>query len=226
MPPGPIRIFLLDNERLTRSLLEHALADEPGFVVVATAADAPEAHALLHETIQPVDVAIVDLALPGDAAIDLMPAFHARFPQCRIVALDPAPSRGRRSALAVSSGAAVSLTVEAGLPDLIDAVRKAHHGESLIAPNELHVLLRDATRWRASAEQARALFKKLTPREIDILRELATGRSDKEIAEGLHIKLKTVGTHVTHLLGKLDVDSRLQAVLLAIRHDFVDIGRD
>jgi DNA-binding NarL/FixJ family response regulator len=226
MPSGPIRLLLLDDRRLVCALLERVLGSEPGLTVVTACADATAARAFLRQARDPIDVAIVNLALPGDSAIELLPEFHARFPHCRVVGLDPAPGHGRRRALAISSGASVALTTDADLSDLIQAVRKAHNGESLIAPNELHVLLRDATRWRASELRTRAMLARLTARETEILQELATGRSDKEIAQGLRIKNKTVATHVANVLDNLEVASRLQAALLAIRYDFVDVEQD
>jgi DNA-binding NarL/FixJ family response regulator len=226
MPSGPIRLFLLDDRRLVRALLERILASEPGFTVVATSADAHEARAFLRHARDPIDVAVVNLALPDDSAIELLPELHARFPKCRIVALDPPPGQSRRRAFAIASGASVALSIDAGLPELLEAIRKAHKGESMIAPNDLHVLLREAMRWRADEEKARTKLARLTPREVEILQELAIGRSDKEIAQNLRVKAKTVATHVANVLDKLEVASRLQAALLAIRYDFVEIGRD
>jgi len=226
MPPGPIRLFLLDNEQLVCSLLEHVFANEADFVVVATARDADHARMLPRHAAEPIDVAIVDLALPGDSAIELLAEFHARFPHCRIVALDPPGDQGRRRALAISSGASIALSTDASLADLLQAVRGAYYRESLIAPNDLHLLLRDAAKWRASGEKARGMLDRLTPREIEILQALARGGSDKEIALDLQVKGKTVATHVANVLDKLEVSSRLQAALLAIRYEFVPFGRD
>ena len=96
----------------------------------------------------------------------------------------------------------------------------------MMAPNDLHIVLRDATRWRTAEERARVRLERLTPREVEILRALARGCSDKEIAHDLEVKGKTVATHVANVLDKLEVSSRLQAALLAIRYGFVDITRD
>jgi DNA-binding NarL/FixJ family response regulator len=207
-----------------RALLERVLGDEPGLTVVAVCADATEARAFLRQARDPIDVAIVNLSLPGGSAIELLPEFHVRFPHCRIVGLDPAPGDKRRRAFAIATGASVALSTSAGLPELLTAIRKAHNGESMIAPNEFHALVRDATRWRAADTKARAMLARLTEREAEVLQELAIGRSDKEIALDLRIKDKTVASHVAKVLDKLEVASRLQAALFAIRYEFVEDG--
>jgi DNA-binding NarL/FixJ family response regulator len=224
MPSGTIRLFLLDDRRLVRALLERVLRGEPGLTVVEACAGATEARAFLRQAREPIDVAIVNLALPGGSAIEMLPEFHVRFPQCRIVALDPAPGDKRRRAFAIASGASVALSIDAGLPELLVAIRKAHNGESMIAPTEFHALVRDATRWRAADAKARAMLARLTEREGEVLRELAIGRADKEISLDLQIKPKTVATHVAKVLEKLEVASRLQAALLAIQYEFVESG--
>jgi two-component system nitrate/nitrite response regulator NarL len=226
MPPDSIRLFVIDSQRLMRTLLEHALAAEPDFAVIATASDAREAQAVLMQLAERVDIAILHLGLPGDTAIHFLPEIHVRFPECRVVALDSAPSDDRRRALAISSGAIVVLSIDASFADLVGLVRRAHRGDSMMAANDLHVVLRDATRWRTAEERARVRFERLTPREAEILQALVRGCSDKEIAHDLGVKGKTVATHVANVLDKLDVASRLQAALLAIRYGFVDITRD
>jgi len=226
MPPDPVRLFVIDRQRLMRSLLARALGDEPGFTVAAAAGDASEAQAALRQLSEPVDVAIVHLGQPDDATIQFLPEIHVRCPQCRIIALDPAQGNHRNRALAVSAGASVVLSIDASLADLIEAIRSAHRGEAMMTPQELHIVLRDATKWRTAEERARSKLARLTAREAEVLHALGRGCSDKEIAQDLQVKGKTVATHVANVLDKLEVASRLQAALLAIRYGFVDITRD
>jgi DNA-binding NarL/FixJ family response regulator len=126
--------------------------------------------------------------------------------------------------LAVAAGAAGVLSRHASFEETLAVVRRAGRGEALIEPDELHGLLRASARFRAMEESARAKFERLTARELDVLRALARGSSDKEIAAELRIKNKTVASHVANVLDKLAVSSRLQAVLLALQFDVVELG--
>jgi len=197
MRPGPIRLFLLEHRRLLQSLIEIALCHEQSIQLAGCASCVDEARALLDRLDAPIDVAIVDLSLPGDAAIAFLPELHAQWPAC---------SR------------------HASFDETLAMIRRAGKGAALIEPNDLNELLRAAARFRAVEESARAKFDRLTAREMDVLRALARGCSDKEIAAELQIKNKTVATHVASVLDKLVVSSRLQAVLLALQFDVVELG--
>ena len=223
MRPGPIRLFLLEHRRLLQSLIEIALCHEQSIQLAGCASCVDEARALLDRLDAPIDVAIVDLSLPGDAAIAFLPELHAQWPACRILVLEPIESF-RRRALAVASGAAGVLSRHASFDETLAMIRRAGKGAALIEPNDLNELLRAAARFRAVEESARAKFDRLTAREMDVLRALARGCSDKEIAAELQIKNKTVATHVASVLDKLVVSSRLQAVLLALQFDVVELG--
>lgn len=224
MPPGPIRLFLIEHRNLLRSLFELALEQEPGFELAASADSIPSARALLTRIDRPIDVALIDLSLPTNAAIDFLPELHACCPRCRILVIEPADSPYRR-ALAVASGAAGAVTRHHAFPDIALTIRRAAAGEPLLSGDELHELLRNAARRRVEDDAARAKISRLTPRELDVLQALASGLSDKEIAADLRIKTKTVATHVANVLDKLEVSSRLQAALTAIRFDIVESRR-
>lgn len=223
MPPGSCRLFLLEHRRLVRSLFEIALQHEPDIHLIGAAEGVDDARAQLAPLVDGVDVAIVDLLLPGDAAVSFLPELHAAWPTCRILVLEPVESF-RRRALAVASGAAGVLSRNATFPETVAMIRRAHAGEALIEPRDLHGLLRSAAQFRAVEEGAHAKFARLTARELEVLRALARGRSDKEIAAELNIKAKTVATHVANVLEKLHVASRLQAVLQAIEFGAIELG--
>lgn len=92
-----------------------------------------------------------------------------------------------------------------------------------MAPQEMVNLLRIATQQHAAAREAEGIAARLTPRELDVLRALARGASDKEIAQELVVSTETVRTHMVNILGKLGASSRLQALVLAIRYGLVQV---
>ncbi len=107
--------------------------------------------------------------------------------------------------------------------DLVAAVRRLAAGEQLLSQEEVIGALRYLTRVRESHREAQLASGRLTPREREVLQALAQGSSDKEIARQLHVGEGTVHTHVTNILSKLEVSSRLQALVFAVRHGVVAI---
>jgi DNA-binding NarL/FixJ family response regulator len=107
--------------------------------------------------------------------------------------------------------------------DLVEAVRRLAAGEQLLSQEEVIEALRFIGRERESHREARLAIDRLTSREREVLRALAEGLSDKEIARRLHVGVGTVHTHVANILSKLEVSSRLQALVFAVRHGLVTI---
>ena len=134
-----------------------------------------------------------------------------------------ASANNEELARAVASGAGGIMHKSAGLNEIIDAVRRLSAGESIIDPAEMMRLLRFATRQHNEENQSRAIAEALTPRERDVLDALAEGLSDKEIADKLYVSTETVRTHMVNILAKLGVNSRLQALVFAVRHGLVEI---
>jgi DNA-binding NarL/FixJ family response regulator len=102
-------------------------------------------------------------------------------------------------------------------------VRRLSAGEQLLSQEEVIEALRFLTRERENTREARLASEKLTPREREVLQALAEGSSDREIARRLHVGEGTVHSHVTNILSKLEVSSRLQALVFAVRHGVVTI---
>jgi DNA-binding NarL/FixJ family response regulator len=105
----------------------------------------------------------------------------------------------------------------------VEAVRRLAAGEQLLSQQEVIEALRYLTRVRESNREAQLASARLTPREREVLKALAEGSSDKEIAQQLHVGVGTVHSHVTNILSKLEVSSRLQALVFAVRHGLVTI---
>jgi DNA-binding NarL/FixJ family response regulator len=134
-------------------------------------------------------------------------------------------SKGVRLSRAIEAGAAGILHKSSGIEEIVDAVRRLRSGEQLIPPQEVIEAVRFVGRERLREHEAQRSIGRLTPRERELLQALAEGLSDKEIAQRLYVGVGTVRSHMTHLLAKFGVDSRLQALVFAIRYGLVEVDR-
>ena len=126
-------------------------------------------------------------------------------------------------ARAIAAGVAgIALKIDP-LDKLVSTIRAVANGDSAQPAVELIALLRLANQTRDQHDDAKRSLHRLTPREVEILRALATGRSDKEIALDLRISNNTVAAHIVHILRKLQVQSRMQAVLLGVKYGLVTL---
>jgi DNA-binding NarL/FixJ family response regulator len=167
-------------------------------------------------------VALVDLNLPDGSGADLIKDLRDARPRATALVLS-AMSEQRYLAEAIEAGAAGVMHKSASMSDLVEAVRRLAAGEQLLSQQEVIEALRYLTRVRESNREAQLASARLTPREREVLKALAEGSSDKEIAQQLHVGVGTVHSHVTNILSKLEVSSRLQALVFAVRHGLVTI---
>ena len=187
--------------------------------VVAQAGSLAEARRML----QDIDVAIIDLDLPDGSGVDLVGELRAANPNRMALVLTASVVR-LQFARAVEAGAAGVMNKSAGIKEVIDAVRRLNAGEPLHSTREVIEMLRLVGQQRELDRDAQAALGRLTKREREVLQALADGMNDKEIAAHLHIATETARTHMVNILGKLEVDSRLQALVFAVRHGAVSIG--
>jgi DNA-binding NarL/FixJ family response regulator len=214
-----VRVLLVEDHAIFRELFASVFHREPGFEVVAQAGSLAEAR----EVLEGVDVAVLDLRLPDGEGTDLIGELRAKNPHV-VALLLTASSDLAVYARAVAAGAAGVVHKSVYVGEVMDAIRRLAAGEALLSQEEVVQLLRFAERERAQSREALASFEQLTPREWEVLRALAEGMNDKEIAERLYIGVGTARSHVARMLTKLGVHSRLQALVLAARHGFVTIG--
>jgi DNA-binding NarL/FixJ family response regulator len=198
------------------------LEQEPGFMVVGQAGSLAEARRML-ETLQAVDVAIIDLRLPDGSGGDLIRELRAHHPRAQALVLSAVLSRAD-IARAVEYGAAGVLHKMAGMDEVVEAVERLNAGEMLLTLEEVVELLRFASSRREEEYEARKAIERLTSRERELLQALAEGLDSREIAERLHISVKTEANHLTSILNKLGVHSRLQALVFAVRYGAVEIS--
>ena len=217
-----IRILVVDDHTLFRRGLTALLARDPRLQVVGDAADIGEALRRVGE-LQP-DIILLDNHLPGVRGIDALPALRDAAPQARILMLTVSEDEADLAA-ALRGGAAGYLLKTIEGDALIAAILRAEQGDSIVAPEMMNKLVAayrgapSATAPTADAAPATtaaaAAIASLSPRELDVLRGIVRGASNKEIARQHGIAETTVKIHVQHLLRKLDVSSRVHAAVIA-----------
>ena len=221
MQERPTRIFLVEDHASFRQALAFMFGREGEFAVAGQAGSLAEARAFLRRSPKGFDVAVVDLALPDGDGFGLIAELSSR-PNVMTLVLS-ASLEPTRFARAVEAGASGVLHKSAPIGEIVDAVRRLRSGEALLSPAEVVEMLRMVSRRRQEEYEARRAIEKLTPREKQVLSALGEGLDSRDIAEKLHITIETERTHMVNILGKLDVHSRLQALVFAARHGLVEI---
>ena len=217
-PTPAIRLLVVDDHPLFRRGVIALLAAQPQLQVVAEAGDAGEALRQAAQ-LQP-DVVLLDHHMPGVSGVDLLPDLRAAAPAVRVLVLTASEDAGTL-ALALQRGAQGYLLKTADSEVLVAAIERALRGQSTVSMEMTDKLvsvlqnrpLEPAAAPPAMPEPADPL-EQLSPRELEILREIAAGASNKEIARSLAIAETTVKIHVQHILRKLGLSSRVQAAVL------------
>ncbi|HUZ00234.1 MAG TPA: response regulator transcription factor [Thermomicrobiaceae bacterium] len=214
-----IRILLVDDHTVFRQALAFLLQREPDITVVGQAGSLAEALPLLTE----LDLALVDLRLPDGDGVELIRALRVRHPRASALALTGVEDRFEH-ARAVEAGAVGVLHKGSPIEKIVPALRRAAAGEYVLPPREVLELIRLAGERRNADREALQMLARLTPREREVLEALASGLSDREISTRLSISSETVRTHMVNILAKLGVESRLAALVFAVRLGAVRIA--
>lgn len=217
------RIFLVEDHASFRQALAFMFEREEEFSVVGQAGTLAEARDFLKASADATDVAVCDLALPDGDGFDLIEDLASRKDGKITTLVLSASLEPARFARAVEAGASGVLHKAAAIGDIVDAVRRLRAGEALLSPNEIIEMLRMVSRKRQEEMEAQRSIDRLTRREREVLQALAEGLDSKDIAEKLHITVETERTHMVNILNKLDVHSRLQALVFAARNGVVEI---
>lgn len=222
------RVMLVDDHASFRQPLAFMLDREPDLDVVAQTGSLADAREALGEMLREareggpgVDVAVVDLDLPDGSGTEFIARLVSSFPNAQALVLSAFSDEGLL-ARAIEAGAAGVLHKSSRIGDIVGAVRRLRSGEQLLSQREVIEAVRLVSRERSEDRETRIKIGKLTPREREVLQALADGLSDKEIAQRLYVGVGTVRTHVTSLLSKLEVRSRLQVLVFAVRHGLVE----
>ncbi|MFM9443632.1 response regulator [Streptomyces acidiscabies] len=209
-----IRVLVADDEALMRAGIRLILENADDIKVVAEAGDGREAAEVCRG--QEIDVALLDLQMPGRDGIAAAEDITRLSPRTCVVMLT---AFGEEASVtrALRAGASGFLLKDTGPADLIRAVQLAARGEPVLAPRITRRLLDRHVRSGRDTEAAQARLADLTPAELDVLRLLAAGLSNAEIAGRLYLSAGTVKAHISRILTRTDCANRVQAAVLA--HD-------
>ena len=212
--------MLVEDHASFRQTLAYLFDQQPDFRVVAQAGTLVEARRAMEGS--EADLGVIDLSLPDGEGTGLIAELRDANADFAALVLTASLDRANH-ARAVEAGAAGVLHKSADVDVILDATRRLGEGETLFSQEELVELLRLAGQNREEELEARVSIEQITPREREVLRSLAEGLSNKEIAAKLHMSVDTERTHMMNILNKLGVHSRIQALLFAARHGLVEI---
>lgn len=211
-----IRVLIADDHAVVRQGLRTFLQLQDDIEVVGEADDGAEAVRLAGELVP--DVVVMDLVMPSLDGIEATREIKALSPTTRVLVLTSFADDDKVFA-AVKAGAAGYLLKDVQPAELGDAIRTVYRGEALLHPAVAGKLMREF----AEGERTAADPGALTEREMDVLRLITKGMSNREIALDLGVAEKTVKTHVSNILQKLHLADRTQAALYAVRQHLVDL---
>lgn len=209
-PEGAIRVVIADDHAVVRRGLRQVLGAEDDLDVVAEAANLSDARRYVRG--HHPDVLILDLNLPEGLSIDAIPELRMEFPKTQVVVLtmQNEPAYARR---ALSAGALGYVLKESAESELVEAVRRAAAGEPYLNPR---------LGAKVAAEPPPGPPDGLSEREVEVLRMIALGHTNAEIAEQLYLSVRTVETHRAHIQQKLNLGSRAELVRYALDHGLVE----
>jgi len=214
--PELLRVMLVDDHDLFRTGLRNLL-EEQGVHIVAEAPDGNVALQLVRELAP--DVVVMDLNMPGMNGIEATREITRLAPLTRVLVLTISDQDGDVMD-AILAGACGYLMKDSSIQDLMQGIRAASVGESLISP---HIASKVLQRIRAASVDAGGVVARpeLSDRETEVLKLIANGKDNAEIAQELHISPKTVKNHISNILMKLQIDNRIQAAVYAVRSGLV-----
>ena len=211
-----IRVLLADDHVLVRQGIRQFLEDEDDIAVVAEANDGVEALRLI-EQCQP-DVAVLDIRMPEMTGVEATRRIKVQFPQVRVLILTAYDDDPYVFAL-LQAGADGYVLKTSSADELVHAVRTVHEGQSTLSPEITSKVVQQMT----SGKPAGAIeqIESLTERELDVLRLAARGKTNRAIGSDLGISHRTVQGHLASIYGKLNVNSRTEAVTEALRRGWI-----
>ncbi|MBN1316541.1 MAG: response regulator transcription factor [Anaerolineales bacterium] len=212
---GMIRILVVDDHTLVREGLCHLIAARPDMEVVGQASDGVEA--ICQAISLKPDVILMDLVMPQKDGLEAIREIALECPEARILVLTSF-AEDRRVFQAIKEGALGYLLKDSSYQDLIRAIHEVSQGDISLKPSIALKVIRELKR----PSDLPLSEEPLTEREVEVLKLVAQGFSNKEIACSLGISERTVTTHVSNVLGKLHLANRTQATLYAIREGLTD----
>lgn len=212
-----IRVYITDDHQIVRRGIRQLLSTEKGIEVVGEASNGKEAVADV-EKLKP-DIVLMDLVMPVMDGIEAIRQIKAGHPSIQILVLTSFATDDKVFP-AIKAGALGYLIKDTSPDELISAIRQVHKGEPTLHPSIAQKLLKEIS--HTSSDEA-VSADPLTDREVEVLKLIARGLSNQEIAETLVVSVATVYTHVSRVLDKLHLASRTQAALYALREGLASL---
>ena len=209
-----IRVVIADDHTIVREGLRQLLSAVGDFEVVAEAVDGYEALASVRTT--EVDVLVLDMSMPGKSGMDLIRQLKTEKPRLRIVVLTM-HEESQYAVRAIRAGASGYVTKDSASAQLVHAIRKVAAGGAFISAEVAEQLAR-----QAHGEGSAAPHEALSDREFQVLRLIASGVSLTDIGTQLHLSVKTISTHKSHILEKLGLANQTELIRYAIAHGLAE----
>jgi DNA-binding NarL/FixJ family response regulator len=224
-----IRILLVDDHALVRVGMRSILEREPDFEIVGEAEDGRRAQDVAADT--DPDIVLMDLSLPAPGGIEATSRIKREIPAAGIIIL--AVDEDEEALFdAIKAGAAAFILKDVGPDDLVTIIRRVSAGEYLIndkvfaRPAVASRVLKEFRELAVYGQEAAPIFAPLSPREVEILDNIAQGMTNKQVAYALSISEQTVKNHMSSILRKLSVNDRTQAVVYAMRQGWIRMPED
>jgi len=222
--PEPIRVLIADDHALFRRGLEMVLDEEDDIDLVGQASDGAEAVTMAGESLP--DIVLMDIRMPKTNGIEACRAIKEVSPSAKIVILTISDEEEDLFE-AIRAGASGYLLKDIPLDEVAEAVRAVHGGQSLINPSMAGKLLTEFATLAKRDDEERAQevpAPRLTEREMQVLKLVARGMNNRDIAKELFISENTVKNHVRNILEKLQIHSRMEAVMIAVREKLIEFS--
>lgn len=216
-----IDVLIADDHSIVRRGLRTLISGEPDMEVAGEAADGYEVVAQVRD-LHP-DVILLDLVMPGQNGLEALAQIKAENPDARVLVLTSFGDNDRVFS-AIRAGASGYLLKDASPEQLLQAIHDVYNGESHLHPTIALKMLRELDNPDTPVANRPLTDDPLTEREVEVLRLVAQGASNQEIAKTLTISERTVGNHIGSILRKLHLANRTQAALYALRRGLVDIN--
>ncbi|OLO36457.1 DNA-binding response regulator [Alkalihalophilus pseudofirmus] len=209
-----IKVLLVDDHEMVRMGLSAYLSTEDDIEVVGEATNGKEGVALALQ-MQP-DIILMDLVMEVMDGIEATKQITSQLPKVKVIVLTSFVDDEKVYPV-IEAGAFSYLLKTTRAPEIAKAIRAAHQGEAIVESQVTNKMMQ-----RMRNQQKRVPHDELTPRELDVLKLVGIGKTNQEIADELYIGIKTVKTHVSNILAKLNVDDRTQIAIYAHRHGLVN----
>ena len=215
-----IRVLLAEDHTIVRKGLRALLDDEVDIEVVGEAQDGREAVEMVDQL--QLDVVLMDISMPGLNGLEATRQIKARFPDARVLVLTRHANKEYIYQI-LRAGASGYVIKQAAPAELVLAIQAVYRGDTFLSPSISGKVVEEYIRRAEAIVSSEDSYDRLTPREREVLQLIAEGHTGPEIAEMLHVSVKTVSHHRTNLMNKLDIHSTAELTQYAIRKGVIHL---